>query len=213
MEGTGGVEWTGGGSPERSHLRVSDEDRHAVSEVLREAAGEGRLTLEELEQRLEDAYAARTYADLEPLTLDLPTLRESSRLVPASERAPSRQVPPGTGEVRSLSLAVMSGTRRRGPWRPGDSHTAVAVMGSVELDLRDAELPAELVVTAVALMGSVSVTVDPQTRVVVEGLGLMGSFEEMTRRGVPPAPADGPVVRVRGLAVMGSVDVRRKPRR
>ena len=47
-------------------LRVSDEDRHKVAEILREAAGEGRIDLEELDERLEATYAAKTYADLVP---------------------------------------------------------------------------------------------------------------------------------------------------
>src|SRR6188508_243851 len=63
-----------------SRLRISDADRHRVGEVLREAAGEGRLDIEELEERLEAAYAAKTYGDLVPLTADLPVaLPEGAR--------------------------------------------------------------------------------------------------------------------------------------
>src|SRR3954454_10629500 len=66
-----------GGQPngnDPTRLRISDQDRHQVAEVLREAAGEGRLDLEELDQRLEATYSARTYADLVPITLDLPSV-------------------------------------------------------------------------------------------------------------------------------------------
>jgi len=55
-----------------SELRASDADRERVAERLRAAAGEGRLTADELEERLERAFAAQTEADLEPLTADLP---------------------------------------------------------------------------------------------------------------------------------------------
>jgi hypothetical protein len=55
-----------------SALLASDADRERVAERLRAAAGEGRLTSEELEERLESAFGARTQADLEPLTADLP---------------------------------------------------------------------------------------------------------------------------------------------
>jgi hypothetical protein len=55
-----------------SQLRISDSDRHKVAEVLREAAGEGRIDMDELDERLEATYAARTYADLVPITVDLP---------------------------------------------------------------------------------------------------------------------------------------------
>jgi Domain of unknown function (DUF1707) len=54
-------------------LRIADADRERVAERLRKAAGEGRLAPEELEERLEAAFAARTEAELAPLVGDLPT--------------------------------------------------------------------------------------------------------------------------------------------
>jgi Flp pilus assembly protein TadB len=58
----------------RSHhsLRASDADRDAVVDRLREAAGEGRLEADELEQRVDGALRARTYGDLAELLADLP---------------------------------------------------------------------------------------------------------------------------------------------
>jgi Domain of unknown function (DUF1707)/2TM domain len=70
-----------------SELRASDADRERVAERLRAAAGEGRLTAEELEERLERAFSGRTEGELVPLVADLP-------LAPASP-------PPGPpGRVR-----------------------------------------------------------------------------------------------------------------
>lgn len=63
------VRWVGG---EQLEQRVSHDDRERVAEVLRVAAGDGRLSLEELEERLEGCFAARTYGDLAPLVADLP---------------------------------------------------------------------------------------------------------------------------------------------
>jgi hypothetical protein len=54
------------------HQRVSDAEREAVATRLRDAAGEGRLDPEELDERLTAAYAARTRADLVSVTRDLP---------------------------------------------------------------------------------------------------------------------------------------------
>ena len=56
----------------RDELRVSYEDRDRVAEQLRVAAGDGRLTAEELDERLEIALTARTYAELARVTRDLP---------------------------------------------------------------------------------------------------------------------------------------------
>jgi len=63
-----------------SELRVSDADRDRVADRLRAAAGEGRLTADELEERVERALSARTDAELEPLVSDLPA--------PAARRPP-----------------------------------------------------------------------------------------------------------------------------
>src|SRR6516164_3405609 len=56
----------------RSELRASHEDRDRVIDVLRVSAGDGRLTAEELDERLELAMTARTYGELERLVADLP---------------------------------------------------------------------------------------------------------------------------------------------
>lgn len=63
------VRWVG---QDQLEQRVSHDDRERVAEVLRVAAGDGRLSLEELEERLEGCFAARTYGDLAPLVADLP---------------------------------------------------------------------------------------------------------------------------------------------
>ena len=69
--------------PDPAMMRISDAERHQVAEILRQAAGEGRIDLEELDERLEATYAARTYADLVPITLDLPSQPVPAHLPPA----------------------------------------------------------------------------------------------------------------------------------
>jgi hypothetical protein len=56
-------------------LRASDSDREQVADRLRHAMAEGRLTGDELEQRLEALYAARTYGELGAVLADLPVNR------------------------------------------------------------------------------------------------------------------------------------------
>ncbi|KOX09593.1 hypothetical protein ADK66_10530 [Micromonospora sp. NRRL B-16802] len=67
-------------------MRAADADREAVAERLRAALGEGRLDLHEYDERVQNAYAARTYADLDALLVDLPPVApaERSAVVPAS---------------------------------------------------------------------------------------------------------------------------------
>jgi len=59
-------------TPPAAQLRASHEDRDRVIDVLRIAAGDGRLTADELDERLELAFNARTYGELAALTADLP---------------------------------------------------------------------------------------------------------------------------------------------
>lgn len=194
----------GPGRPER--LRVSDKERHEVAEVLREAAGEGRITLDELDERLEATYAARTYADLAPLTADLPGTGGVRLPVPR----PSAGVPATRGPAYPSSWAVLAETKRTGLWEVGPTHTAFAFLGSVVLDLRLAHFAArEVEITANTVMGSVEVLVDAHVQVVLDGTPVMGEFGEARGIGYEPHP-DAPLVRVSGVALMGSVTVKRK---
>jgi hypothetical protein len=192
-------------------MRISDDDRHKVAEVLRLAAGEGRIDLEELDQRLEATYQAKTYGELVPITLDLPAAgAPGPRPVPRA----GAFVPAGSSAVGSRypsSVAVMSETKRVGGWVVQDGHTAFALMGGVTLDLRQARFESrEVTINANAVMGEVKVIVNAGTAVVVQGAGIMGEFDEQ-RAKVPFDPEQGgPVVRVRGFALMGSVHVQRK---
>ena len=67
-------------------LRASHEDRDRVVEVLRAAAGDGRLTAEELDERLDAALTARTYRELAVLTTDLPAVPGAAATGPAPGR-------------------------------------------------------------------------------------------------------------------------------
>src|SRR5690242_7901598 len=77
--------------PEPQHMRASDADRERVANVLREAAGDGRLTMDELDERLDAVYAAKTYAELEPITHDLPSAGTSAPVpAPTASADPAR---------------------------------------------------------------------------------------------------------------------------
>ena len=98
-------------------LRASHEDRDRIVELLRMAAGDGRLTAEELDQRLEVALTARTYGELTALTKDLPagpglaTTAEPKDLIridthSGSARRDGRWVVPRRMEIRATSGSV-----------------------------------------------------------------------------------------------------------
>jgi hypothetical protein len=187
-------------------MRISDEDRHKVAEVLRQAAGEGRIDLDELDERLEATFRAKTYGELVPITVDLPVAGD-----PAPRPSPPPTVPVGPVARHGSAVAVMSETRRTGRWLVEDGAIAFALMGSVLLDMREAQFTArEVTVNASALMGEVKVIVNAGTTVVVEGLGVMGEYTEHRPKVALEAQPGGPVLRLRGLALLGSVNVQRK---
>jgi hypothetical protein len=183
-------------------LRVSDADRERIAERLREAAGEGRLTVEELDERLDAAYAARTGSDLAPLTADLPE--------PAPGAEPAMQRHAG-GRRRRWMVAVMGASNLHGRWLAGRKLTSIAIMGGGEIDLRNAVLTeGELRITIFSFMGGVNVVVPPGVDVECSGFALMGGNDTH----VPPQdlPPGARRVHVRAISVMGGSDVKMKRR-
>jgi hypothetical protein len=188
-------------SAEPPDLRVSDAERERVAERLRDAAGEGRLTVEELDERLELAYAARTGGDLVPLTADLPQTAPGPEL-PEHRRA---------GKRRRWIIAVMGGGNLRGRWLAGRKLTSIAIMGGGQIDLRNAVLTeGELRITIFSIMGGVDVIVPPGIDVELSGFALMGGNDAQ----VPPQdlPPGARRVHVRAISIMGGSDVKMRRR-
>jgi len=189
-----------------SQQRISDAERHQVAEILRQAAGDGRIDLEELDERLEATYAAKTYADLVPITNDLP--------VAAPAQTPARQDNRAAivnGPRNERGIAIMGGFERKGVWTVPEVLTVVCVMGGAELDLREARFAAnEVVLNVNAFMGGAEITVNEGTRVVVEGVGIMGGYAGPRHPAEADSDPGAPLVRIRGVAIMGGVNVSRK---
>jgi hypothetical protein len=73
-------------------MRAADADREAVAERLRQAVSEGRLDLDEYDQRLNRAYAAKTYGELDRVLADLPGPAPSLRPQPGNPVRPQHAV-------------------------------------------------------------------------------------------------------------------------
>jgi hypothetical protein len=102
-------------------------------------------------------------------------------------------------------VAVMSGAERRGQWRLPRRLRAVAIMGGIELDFRDAVFPAGVTeVSVLCLMGGCEVIVPPGVHVECGGIGIMGGFDTVDRM-PPTTDPDEPVLRIKGLAMMGGL--------
>lgn len=192
-------------------LRASDADRDRVVERLRDAVAEGRLDMEEFEERLEAAYTSRTYAELEPLTRDLPVAGGAAALpTPVAASGSSWPARIGGRGSSGYAVAVMSGFQRKGAWTVPARFNAVAFWGGGELDLREANFAErEVVINCVAIMGGIEITVPPGVEVEVRGFGLMGAFDQRDSTG--PVEPGAPRVVVTGLAFWGGVEITTKP--
>jgi Domain of unknown function (DUF1707)/Cell wall-active antibiotics response 4TMS YvqF len=175
-------------------VRVSDAERERVALSLREHCAAGRLTLEELSTRLDEAYRARTGAELEA------ALRE----LPAQPATRSRRSP------KHFSIAIFSGVERKGRWRVPRRSFSLSLFGGTDLDLRHAEIDAETVtIFVVAIFGGTDLYVPEGVDLDVGGFALFGGLDE--HGGDAPAPVGAPLVRVRALALFGGADVWRVP--
>jgi hypothetical protein len=175
-------------------LRVSEAERDRAATLLATCCGEGRLTLEEFSERVEIVLAAKTQADLDSVTADLPT---------GEAVAPYRSPVPASGWL----AAVMSASSRVGRWRPKGRIRAVALMGSVHIDLRSAEIEGPtLTITALSIMGDISIVLPEGVAVDVSGANFMGTKHV----GIADVPIlrGGPVISIRAFPIMGAVSVR-----
>lgn len=171
------------------------ERREQAAALLCDYFASGHLELDALEARLAAVDRARSEAEIDEQFRDLPALA-----------AP----PPAVAEARSergWALALLGGNSRKGVWTPPRRLYALAAMGGVELDFRDARLPpGETHVTAVALMGGIDITVPPGLPVTVRGLGILGGVDQVEEAGEGAGP-NVPRLIITALALMGGVGV------
>src|SRR6202167_1041267 len=177
--------------PEPGNLRASDADRERVAEDLRAAAGDGRLTLEELDQRLDAVYAAKTYAELEPITHDLP--RSGAAHVPAPASVPAGDPHRFSSLPRSsAAVAILGGFSRKGDWVVPKEFSAFAFMGGGEIDMREARFEdSSVTIHVVTIMGGIEITVPEDATVHINGIGIMGGFDHGASGGGQPG---GPTI-------------------
>lgn len=183
-------------------LRVSDEQRAQVVELLRTHTADGHLTLDEFSERVGLALASQTAGDLQAVTAGLPVPAASGGTPVVTRRK----------KVSRWIVAVMSGNDRKGRWRTGSEVNVVAVMGGCDIDFRQAEFESdEIVVTAVSVMGGISITVPEGIAVELTGFPILGG-KQIKVADVPVIPGSPRIV-VRAFPVMGGIEVRSKPNR
>ena len=170
-------------------VRASDAERDATIERLRHAAAEGRLTFEELADRIEAASAAVMRSDLAPLTADLPAA------LPATPAEPAR--------VRSIG-----DVKRSGAWVVPTDNRFRSWLGNVQLDLRQARIGGqEIRIHAWTLFGTIDLLVPEGVEVDVQARSQLGQLKLQTSDVIVPG---APRIVLTGGSVFGVVRVRNK---
>jgi Domain of unknown function (DUF1707) len=171
-----------------------------AAQLLSDAAAQGALSMNEYEDRLSRAYAAKTYDELSRLSADLPGAMTTARRGGPCRPAPS-----------TLLLAILSGFERRGRWNVPKRMTTFALWGGGVVDLRYADFTSpEVEIHSYSIMGGQTILVPPEVNVDLHGVGVMGTFDHIVAgQGLPGAPC----VKIRGFSLWGKVGVKRKKRR
>jgi Domain of unknown function (DUF1707)/Cell wall-active antibiotics response 4TMS YvqF len=174
-------------------VRASDAERERAIGRLQGAAAEGRLTFEELADRVEAAAGAVTRQDLERVTRDLP----AELAAPPAQAAAS---PP------TRASKVFAHVRRSGAWAVPASGKWETLFGDVVLDVREARVTApEVRIHAGTVFGDVELLVPEGVEVEIRAWTLLGDVEQEAGEVAPPG---APRIVLTGGTVFGDVRVR-----
>lgn len=186
--------------------RPSKVVREQVIEKLTLNYAHSNLDDEDFEERLSRATNSDSTEELLMLVRDLPDIKSVRN--PSPRRTSRSEVVLNTGDVREEGalVAILGGASRKGVWQPPRHLRVFSMMGGVELDFTEAEMPPGTTeVTVFTIMGGVDITVPPGLNADVAGIPLMGGFDDKSAGTVDP---DAPTLKVRGVAIMGGVDVK-----
>jgi hypothetical protein len=173
-------------------MRMSDADRERVVERLHTAVGEGRLTLEEFDERVASVLAARTFGEVQPYLADLP--------VAASLRPPRQYA-----ELRNTASTL----KRKGAWEVPRQIKVANKAGTVKLDFTSAIVSHPVVEIDVDVYaGSTILVLPPGATADAEDVEMVAG--SLRVRDVPNGPraGGGPHFMVRGKHRAGSLIIR-----
>jgi hypothetical protein len=169
---------------EPPELRISDADRERAVQRLQRAMSEGRLTIDEFDERVTGVLRARTGSDLEPYLADLPSV-------------------PATPEQ------VQSDVKRTGRWVVPRRLSVQNKAGSVKLDLTEAIIAHPVIEIAIdCYAGSTTLVLPPGASVDVERVELIAGSAKVRKVLRSTEPIGEPHVVITGKQWAGSVTVR-----
>jgi hypothetical protein len=175
--------------------------RDRIIERLSTAFADGAIDTDEFERRVTVAHRSESAAEIEGLAGDLPPGKSppapvTRALVPAAQTRP-----------HARTVSVFGNVTRRGSWTVPRKLEVRAIFGNVELDFREAVLPAGVIELHVRpTFGNIEITVPPHLAIEAEGSAIFGNFDHVSRVPAQATP-DAPVLRVIGTSVFGNVEI------
>ena len=186
---------------ERKSDRLLEQLREEALHLLETNFAHDVISVEEYEKRVDIALNTSIEADLVRISRDLTPLSGNK---PDEQR--SRQAVPSHSRGEELIVGILGEVKRRGEWSPAKSNRIFTLMGGVRLDFTRVELPAGVTeINFFCIMGSLDIIVPEGIRVDLSGIPIMGSIDNRVK---DPGASDCPVIKIRGLTLMGSVDVK-----
>lgn len=180
-------------------LRCADSDRQLVAEVLSTAYAEGRITLDEHDERTDLAYRAKTFRELNALTSDL--IPGSTTPVPISG-VPDRQ--PATLTDFGQGRAILSTYHPAPPLRMPVSSSLTTILGEAKVDLTEARFDAQVVhLNLQNVLGEVRIRLPEGVHVVDRLSNIMGEVKVTGTTGDP----NSVTLVLEGTLLLGSVRV------
>jgi hypothetical protein len=198
--------------------------RDQVIEILSDQFAQDHLDVDEFEERVDRAHRAIDLEGLDALVADLepaparqamirpepsgdalaPAERSSEALTPAERPSEALTM---TRPARKSVVSVLGSAKRHGQWRVPETLKVVSVLGSAELDLREALLPPGITdVVVYGVLSEVRVIVPPGLAIESDGVGILADITNIDRAPRVEDP-DAPLVRISGVSVLSELEI------
>ena len=216
--------------PDIPRIRIRSQQRDALVYGLNLALDDGQLDYEETQKRATVANRATYVDEVMPLLSDLnfgrnlPAQQQGLTEIAAIDAATTAVARPqsqalvhySNSSKSTMSIAIFSGSSKKGPWLVGPTHNVFGAFGGVSVDLRQAQLSGPVTtIKTIMCFGGVTIKVPENYRIIESVFPLFGGASVTDGKGVTlklsDLPPDAPVIDLRGIVAFGGFEVKRVP--